>query len=50
MGRYAIIYEGELGSVDNLDNTKEFINNYYFFGKEEASKSKFCPRMNFIMD
>ncbi|HBD64425.1 MAG TPA: hypothetical protein DC038_08320 [Clostridiales bacterium] len=40
MDRYAIIYEGDLGSVDNLDNNKEFVNNYYFFGKEEASKIK----------
>lgn len=40
MDRYAIIYEGELGSIDNLDDNSEFVNNYYFLGKEEASKIK----------
>lgn len=39
MNRYAIIYEGAVGYIDNPDNGK-FENNYYFFGKEEASKIK----------
>lgn len=40
MDKYAIIYESSMDRTDNSDNDKEFVNNYYFFGKEEASKIK----------